>query len=436
MLRSDAIDTLEGVGGENAMGLHPQEFRGRRGISRREFLRRTGATGIALPSLAAILAACGGSSTSGGDGTTAPPIARPDAPVELPLYDDIPPIADDLEPEPGPLKIYNWNDYVYKKVINKFQDQYGVEVEYTQFDGMSQAISKISSDAVEFDVFFPTLENLGKLVAAKLLQPINHTYLPNFEKNIWPELLDPFYDEGSRYSVPYLTWKTGIGYRADEVDDPGSLSNPLDVLWDPMFEGKIGVLDEYRETIGYALLHLGIDDLNTTDAADIEAAKEDLLKLVPLKVDTAGSDYQMLADGSSWVRLSWSGNMNYARWYLPKGTPVSVLGYYYPPEGGWEVSNDLMVISKDAENPVLAHHFMNFLMDVDNGLANFSYEGFQPPFEGVSDADFMKAGYIPRNLANTLVTRKDFQTGQRVLAIPPEADAMWQEAWSEFKAGV
>jgi hypothetical protein len=54
----------------------------------------------------------------------------------------------------------------------------------------------------------------------------------------------------------------------------------------------------------------------------------------------------------------------------------------------------------------------------------------------VSDADFMKRGYIPRNLANTLVTRQDFQTGQRVLAIPPEADAIWQEAWSEFKAGV
>lgn len=418
------------------MGLHPREHRT---YSRREFLRRAGATGIAVPSLAAILAACGGSATpGGGGGDGAPstvPIAAPDNPVTLPLYDDVPAIADGLPLEKGPLKIYNWNDYVYKKVLNQFQDKYGLEVEYTQFDGMSEAISKISSGAVDFDVFWPTLENLGKLVAAKLIQPLNHSYLPNLQ-NVWPELQDPFYDKGSLYSVPYLTWKTGIGYRADQVPDPATLGNALDIFWDAKYKGKIGVLDEYRETIGYALLHLGKTDINTASAQDIEAAKEDLLKLVPLQVDIAGSDYQMLADDSSWVRLSWSGNMNYTRWYLPKATPVTVLGYYYPPDGGWEVSNDMMVISTNAKNPALAHTFMNFLMEQDVGLTNFSYEGFQPPFSGVSDEDFMKAGYIPKNLANTLVRQSDFQSGQRILAIPPEADQLWQDAWAEFKAGV
>jgi spermidine/putrescine transport system substrate-binding protein len=417
------------------MTQHPRD---RRTFGRREFLQRAAATGVALPSLAAILAACGGSaSQTGGDGGAPQtvPIAAPDNPVTLPLYDDVPAIADGLSPEKGPLRIYNWNDYVYKKVLNKFQDEYGVEIEFTQFSGMSDAISRISSGSVEFDLFWPTLENLGKLVAAKLLQPLNHSYLPNVA-NVWPELQDPFYDRGSRYSVPYLTWKTGIGYRADHVDDPASLSNPLDVFWNDAYAGKIGVLDEYRETIAYALLHLGTTDINTTSAADLDAAKEDLLKLVPLQVDTAGSDYQMLADESSWVRLSWSGNMNYTRWYLPKDTPVSVLGYYYPPDGGWEVSNDMMVISKDAKNPVLAHTFINYLLDHDIGLLNFSYEGFQPPFSGVSDEDFMKAGYIPKNLSNTLVRQADFQSGQRILALPPEADQLWQDAWAQFKAGV
>jgi hypothetical protein len=75
--------------------------------------------------------------------------------------------------------------------------------------------------------------------------------------------------------------------------------------------------------------HLGVEDpFNTTDPKVIEAAKQDLLKFVPLKVDVAGSDYQRLADDSSWVRLSWSGNMNY-KVVLPKDLPVSVLGYYY-----------------------------------------------------------------------------------------------------------
>jgi len=433
------------------MGQHPMERRSRE-ITRRDFLRRSAATGIALPSMAAILAACGGSAnpdTNGGVNSGGVQLARPDQPVVLPLYDGLTAIADAQKPEPGPLKIYNWNDYIYKKVLNKFQDQYGVEIEYTQFTGMSEAISKIQSGAIEFDLFFPTVENLGKLTAAKLIQPLNHTYLPNFQANIWPELQDPFYDQGAQYSAPYLTWKTGIGYRADSIPDPGSLANPLDIFWDPKYTGKTGVLDEYRETLGYAMLHLGHEDpFNTTDPKIIDAAKQDLLKLVPLKVDVAGTDYQRLADDSSWVRLSWSGNMNYTRWYLPKDVPVSVLGYYYPPDGGWEVSNDLMVVSANAKNPVLAHMFMNFLMDIENGLTNFGYEGFQPPFESVSDAQFMKSGYIPENLSNTLVRREEFktghstlvrreefQTGHRVLAIPPVSDQLWQDAWAEFKAG-
>jgi spermidine/putrescine transport system substrate-binding protein len=409
-------------------------------ISRREFLRRSAAAGVALPTLSAILAACGGSSTSGTGGEAssgALQLARPDSPVTLPLYDDIPAIADGLKPETGPLRIYNWNDYIYKKVLNRFEDEFGVKIEYTQFTGMSEAISKIQSGTVSFDLFFPTIENVGKLVAAKLIQPLNHSYLPNFQQNIWPSLQDPFYDRGARYSVPYMTWKTGIGYRADQVPDPGKLAAPLDAFWDPKYAGKIGVLNEYRETLGYAGLHLGTKDpFNTTDASAIDTAKEYLLKLVPLKVDVAGSDYQMLADGSSWLHLSWSGNMNYTRWYLPKDTPVTALGYYYPPQGGWEVSNDVIVISSEAKNPVLAHTFMNFLMDIDVGLTNFGYEGYQPPFQNIDEQHFMKAGYIPQNLANTLVRQEDFDTGQRVLAIPPSADQLWQDAWAAFQAGV
>jgi len=185
------------------MGQHPMERRSRE-ITRRDFLRRSAATGIALPSMAAILAACGGSAnpdTNGGVNSGGVQLARPDQPVVLPLYDGLTAIADAQKPEPGPLKIYNWNDYIYKKVLNKFQDQYGVEIEYTQFTGMSEAISKIQSGAIEFDLFFPTVENLGKLTAAKLIQPLNHTYLPNFQANIWPELQDPFYDQGA---LPHL----------------------------------------------------------------------------------------------------------------------------------------------------------------------------------------------------------------------------------------
>ncbi|MGE5459466.1 MAG: ABC transporter substrate-binding protein [Solirubrobacterales bacterium] len=419
------------------MSPHPKERR--TGLSRREFLLRAGATGIALPSLAAILAACSDSTTDGGGGVTGGTggieLISPTNPQTLPLFDDVPAIADNLQPEAGPLRIYNWDDYVYKKVINQFQDEFGVQVEYTPFTGMSEAISKIQNGSIEWDVFFPTVENIPKLVNGKGVQPLNHTYLPNLA-NIWSKLQDPWYDKGALYTMPYLTWKTGIGYRTDFVDDPSGLDQPFDIFWDPKYKGKVGLLDEYRETIGMALLRNGGTDFNSTDQAEIAKAVDSLVELIDLvNVEVGAGDYQKLAEGTSHVRYSWSGNMNYARWYLPKGTDVGVLGYYYPPTGGWEVANDTMVVNAKAQNPVLAHAFLNFLMDVDVGLTNFGYEGFQPPFQGVDEEQFRKAGYVPPNLVSTLVTESDFAAGQPVLALPAEIDQIWQDEWGRFKAG-
>ena len=56
---------------------------------RREFLRRAAAAGIALPSMAAILAACGDSSPSpGGTGEPSPTLqfARPSFPLPYRVY--------------------------------------------------------------------------------------------------------------------------------------------------------------------------------------------------------------------------------------------------------------------------------------------------------------------------------------------------------------
>ena len=60
--------------------------------------------------------------------------------------------------------------------------------------------------------------NIVNLIAQQLLQPLNHSYLGNLEKNVWPELQDPFYDRGSRYTVPYVVWSDGIGWRNDKID--------------------------------------------------------------------------------------------------------------------------------------------------------------------------------------------------------------------------
>src|SRR3954453_2851804 len=95
---------------------HPNDRRAR--ISRRDFLRRAAVAGVAMPSAAAILAACGGGAqqrvSSGNDNSGsgnasqfgtggisgAPyPLARPDAAVTWKIQPDNQPIESNMQPE-------------------------------------------------------------------------------------------------------------------------------------------------------------------------------------------------------------------------------------------------------------------------------------------------------------------------------------------------
>ena len=193
------------------MALHPRE---RPALDRRRFLRNSLYLSVGAVGGPVLLGGCGSNAS-----TTAVdlPLARPDDPVEQPLFDDMPAIDDGLEPESGTLKIFNYSDYLAPGVLKAFGEEYGVEVEVTTFNSMDEAVAKLRTGQASFDVFFPTPDILGKVVAGKLLQPLNHSYLPNL-RNVWPQLRDPFYDLGSRYTVPYTVYTTGIGYRADEVE--------------------------------------------------------------------------------------------------------------------------------------------------------------------------------------------------------------------------
>ena len=285
------------------MALHPREAR----FGRREFVVRSAGGIVGLSSLSTILAACGGAN-GGGSSAADLQLARPDNPVTWPFYDDNPPIASGLEPEKGPLKIYNWNGYLWPRIIKDFGNEYGVEVQLSTFSTTDESMAKISSGAVDYDVFFPYQERLGRMVLGKLLQPLNHEYVPNLQKTIWPSLRDPFYDKESRYTVPYTVYTTGIGYRTDKLDTtPWDLENPYEIYWDERNRGKTYIFDDGREAPIHMLLKNGITDTNTEKPDDIDLAKQELKSLTPaVNVKLSTDDYTNVPEGRAWVHQMWS----------------------------------------------------------------------------------------------------------------------------------
>jgi spermidine/putrescine-binding protein len=176
---------------------HPKERSG--GLSRRDFLARAAGTGLAMSGAGGLLAACSSSTkVAAPTGTTGEPLgpgglplARPDKRVTLPLWED--PIASGLEPETGgTFTVFNYPDYLYKKLLNDFGKKYGVKVQYTAFDNINSGVRRLASGGVEVDVTNMTPDLLDLVVAGKLIKPLNLDYIPNLQKNVWPELVSPF----------------------------------------------------------------------------------------------------------------------------------------------------------------------------------------------------------------------------------------------------
>ena len=408
-----------------------------REVSRREFLGRVVRGAAAIPAIGLLSACAQALPTGGGD----IPLAKPDAPVTWPVHPRNEPIASDLPIERGSvLQVFNWDQYVAPQVLHSFEDRYDVKIEVTTYYNMTQAVSKIRAGAVSPDIFFPTLDFLGRLIVTDLVQPLNHDYLPNLG-NLWPSFRKPFYDTGMTFSIPYAVYTTGIGWRNDLVrDDIPSMANPYDIFWDNRFTGRVYILDDYREAITMAILHTGSLDINTGDEARIDQAREDLVKLIEdVNVKWSLTDYTLLPEGAAWIHQAWSGDMVTAPYY-GKGKPSEVapsLSYFSPSDGHGVVGSDVVVIPRSAQNPVLAHAFLNHLLDEEVAVSNFDWLGYQQPVDSVT-VEHVVDTYPwmgEPNWTDALVRRDTMEDNLRQLELAPDVDFLWQLAWTSFRAG-
>jgi spermidine/putrescine transport system substrate-binding protein len=409
-------------------------------FDRRVLLRNAALLGISVPALSALLQACADSPTGtgggGGDSPKTIEIASPDNPVTWDIADDNQPIADGLSPEAGPLLLYNYADYIGPAVVKSFEEKYGVEVKVSTFNDTDEAITKIRTGAVPFDIYFPSYDQIGRLVTAKLVRPINHSYVGNLG-NVWSTFANPWYDGEARYSVPYSVYTTGVGWRTDQVtEDVAALDNPYDSLWNADYRGKVAIIDDWHTAMAMVALRAGLPDVNSDDPDDLAVIQENLTELSQSSQPKVTiSMYNDLPSGQLGISQMWSGDVVNAQYYLPKGQSVDVLRYWFPEDGMGLVDNDLMMVLSGGRNPVLAHLFLEHMLDEKNSLKNFGYIGYQPPQNALDTEKLVADGYLPENLATAAVREEWFDVAYRLLELTVANDAAWHQVWQQFKAG-
>jgi spermidine/putrescine transport system substrate-binding protein len=410
-----------------------------RRLSRRHFVQGGVGAGFALSGLGPLLAACG--SNVAPAAVNPFPLGSPQHPVLWPITKDNQPIASGLTPESNTtLKIYNYPDYLdVPTATTNFQQKYAkynVTVEISTFNDINEALAKLRTGQVDFDLFVPSYDSIGKLVTGGFLRPLNHSYIPNISQ-VWPQFTNPFYDQQWRYTVPYTIYSTGIGWRSDKVpEDIGARTNPYDVFWDTKYTSRLAVLDDYREVITMVLLRNGITDVLTGDPKKLTLVQGQLTDMINKTNPRVNiTDYQDIPAGTTDLSQAWSGDMVNAIANLPQGTDPSVLRYWFPANGKGAVNEDIFVILKAGKNPVLSHLWLNYMLDLANAKANAAFTGYQTPHNAIKPDQMVSDGIIPSNLASVVVLPQYFDTGYRELELSPAVDAAWHTVWQEFKAG-
>ena len=262
----------------------------------------------------------------------------------------------------GVVNVYNWEDYIDESVLEQFEEETGIHVNYMRFTTNEDMLVQVEANPGAFDVVFPSEYCVQRLNSKNLLQAIDFSKLPNFV-NIRENLLDPSYDPQNAHSVPYMCGTLGILYNTTMVDDADV--HTWGVLWNEKYANNVLMMDSIRDALGLALIYQG-HSVNSADYAELRAAADLLIQQKQAGMIKAyGLDEfkDKMVAGEAALAVVYSGDAEYAIELNED------LAYAIPDEGS-NIWVDCAVIPASARNVDNAYAFINFLCRPDIAVKN------------------------------------------------------------------
>jgi len=254
------------------------------------------------------------------------------------------------------LYIYNWSYYTPDSVIKKFENEYGVKVVYDEFDSNEMMYAKIMTGGSRYDLVFPSGDYVSIMIEQNMFEKIDKSLIPNLI-NIDPDVLAKTdYDPNMSYSVPYYWGAAGIAVntaKVPEYEESWSIFGRKDL------KGRMTMLDDMREVMGDALVHLGYS-VNSKNPEEIIKAR-DLINqewkpnLTKFDAEAFGKGY---ANGEFWVVQGYA-EVVYEE-IIDNEELMRNTVFFLPSEGG-PAYIDSMCILKGSKNLELAHQFIDFI---------------------------------------------------------------------------
>ncbi|HYO33244.1 MAG TPA: spermidine/putrescine ABC transporter substrate-binding protein [Nocardioidaceae bacterium] len=385
------------------------------GISRRGFVQ-----GLSLSALAV-----GGTGLLGACGTDSAAVDQDDC------------VSTDRSAEEKEISFSNWIGYVDPvkakdvSTLEKFEKQTGITVNYqadvndneTFFGKVSPQLQSCKSTGR--DIFVLTDWMAARMIELGWIQKLDHENMPNVAANIIEPLASPAWDPNRDYSVPWQSGMTGICYNSELTDPVMSFE---ELLTRPDLKGKIELLTEMRDTMSFMLLMQGSNPEDFTDAefSDAIAALEKFVQNGQVR-RFAGNDYvDDMKSGDIVACEAWSGDV------------INLLGggkyKWIPPEEGFSLWTDNMLVPIQAEHKSNAEELMNFYYEPVNAAKLAAWNYYFCPVDGAQ----AEIGQFDKSAAKSefiFLDEETLATGSSFMILTEEQNQKYQQQYNQVMGG-
>ncbi|MBS1861805.1 MAG: spermidine/putrescine ABC transporter substrate-binding protein [Actinobacteria bacterium] len=325
--------------------------------------RKIGTAVAALLVLCVAVSACGSSGISGGE-TAESSTAKATGKAS------------------GSLTISNWPYYISPKTIPGFEKATGIKTTYLEdynsneeFYGKLQPLLANGESGGRSLFAGPSPYIVERMIRQGYAQKLEKNAIKTVVENASPDITNPAYDPGNKYSYPWMSGLMGIAVRTDLAPDIKSACD----LFNPKYKGKVELFTEMRQTLGVIMKCMGVDFSKPITEEDWMAAVN--------KVKQAKEDGQLRKfAGNDWTNELLRGDVVASTgaagdtYQLEQENPNVK---WVMPEQGCIIFTNAMTIPVGAPNATAAYAFMNYVYEPKHAAQIVEYTHYLSPVAGV-----------------------------------------------------
>jgi putrescine transport system substrate-binding protein len=341
--------------------------------------------------------------------------------------------------EPATLNIYNWADYIDPALIEEFEHEYNIKVNYDVYDSSEMVDTKLMTGGSGYDVVVHASSFSARLIPIGVYQHVDTARLKNWH-HIDGTLVDKIArDYGADIAgVPYMWGTTGFTYNRDLVKArmPDAPLDSAAMIFDPAVVSHfadcgVSLLDDPTSVIPMAMLYLGYPP-NSVEPEQLQKVEELLKSVRPyIKYFSSTKALLDLPSQEVCIAMTWSGDYATASERAAEAGMDIHLDYTIPREGAVDWY-DLMYIPADAPHVDNAYLFLDFMLRPDV-IARAT------DFLGYANANRDATPLVDPKITGDPAIYPDAATRERLhasLILSPKLERLRSRAWIKVKSGL